>query len=82
MLYTAFIGLEKAYDRMKWGAFQDVLRICHIDGRLLPRVKTLYNESCACVCLDNKICNSFWVRIGVLDVTLSVYYIHIWVFEG
>ncbi len=52
--YAAFMDLEKAYDRVDWEAFWDVLRIYGVGGRLLDVVKASYIDASACVKVKGK----------------------------
>ena len=34
-IYSAFVDLQKACDRMDWTVMWDVLKVCDVGGRLL-----------------------------------------------
>ncbi len=48
-LYTAFMDLEKAYDRVDWLALWEVLRIYGVGGKLLSAIKSFYETASACI---------------------------------
>ena len=67
-VYFAFLGLEKAYDRIDRDAMWNVLRLDGIGGKLLRGVKSLYvgSKACvACVRVGNEVCEWFPVRVGL-----------------
>ncbi len=43
------MGLEKAYGRVNWLAFWDVLKIYGVGGKLLNEIKSPYQDASACV---------------------------------
>ena len=49
-VYTCFVDLEKAYDRVPREKLLEVLREYGVDGRLLLCVKSLYSCSEVCAC--------------------------------
>ena len=51
-LYTAFMDLEKAYDRVNREALWNVLKIYGVGEQLLAGVKVFYRETSACVRVD------------------------------
>ena len=64
-MYFAFLGLEKAYDRVDKDAMWKVLRLYGTGGRLLRRVKSLHVGSKACVGVGNEVSEWFPVRVGL-----------------
>jgi hypothetical protein len=61
-LYTAFIDLEKAYDRE---AMWQVLRVFGVSGILVDAIKKIYERSVACVRIGQKEGPWFPVRVGL-----------------
>ncbi len=43
-LYTAFMDLETAYDRVDWLSLWEVLRIYGVGGKLLSAIKSFYER--------------------------------------
>ena len=64
-VYFAFMDLEKAYDRVDRGAMWSVLGMYGVDGKLLNAVKSLYDDSKACVRVGNEMSEWFPVRVGL-----------------
>ena len=64
-VYFAFLGLEKAYDRVDRNAMWNVLRLYGVGGRLLQGGKSLYVGSKACVRAGNEVSEWFPVRVGL-----------------
>ncbi|WP_435316529.1 reverse transcriptase domain-containing protein, partial [Klebsiella pneumoniae] len=64
-VYFAFMDLEKAYDRVDRNALWDVLVMYGVGGRLLRAVKSLYNDSRACVRVGTGVSDWFPVRMGL-----------------
>ena len=64
-MYFAFMDLEKAYDRIDRGAMWNVLGLYGVDGKLLNAVKSLYDDSKACVRVGNEMSEWFSVRVGL-----------------
>ena len=67
-VYSAFLDLEKPYDRVDRDAMWNVLRLNGIGGRLLRGVKSLYVGSKACVRVirvGNEVIEWFPVRVGL-----------------
>jgi hypothetical protein len=48
-VFVAFIGSEKAHDRVDRLAIWQVLRMCGVVGKILCVIKSLCEESVACV---------------------------------
>ncbi len=64
-LYTAFMDLEKAYDRVDWLALWDVLKIYGVGGKLLRAVKSFYEEASACVKIRGETSENFEIKVGL-----------------
>ena len=64
-VYAAFMDLEKAYDRIDWGALWDVLRIYGVGGRLLNGVKAFYKDANASVRVSGGMSDGFEIQMGV-----------------
>ena len=61
----AYMNLKEVYDRVDRNAMWNVLRIFGIGGRLLQGVKSLYEDSKACVRVGNEVSEWFPVRVGL-----------------
>ena len=61
-LYLEFMDLQQAYDTVNREALWQVLMIYGVDGRLLKGIKSLYDESEACVRVNRM--ESEWFKIG------------------
>ena len=57
--------MEIVYDRVDRVAMWNLLRIYGIGGRLLQGVKSLYEDSKACVRVGNEMSEWFPVRVGL-----------------
>ncbi len=64
-LYTAFMDLEKAYDRVDRKALWNVLKIYGVGRQLMEGIKAFYREAIACVKVDGELSDSFATRVGV-----------------
>ena len=64
-VFWAFMDLEKAYDRVDREALWSVLGMYGVGGRLLKAVKSLYENSRACVRVGNEVSDWFNVGVGV-----------------
>ena len=63
-VYTAFIDLEKAYDRVPRELLWSVLKEYEISGRLLAAIRSLYNDFKSHVRINGSKSDSFRVRVG------------------
>src|SRR5678815_4343494 len=61
-LYLGFMDLQQAYDRVNREALWQVLVIYGVGGRLLNGIKSVYDDSEACVRINGV--NSDWFRIN------------------
>ncbi len=64
-LYAAFMGLQKAYDRVDRKAVWSVLKIYGVGGQLLKGIQAFYREANACVRVGGKFSESCAVEVGV-----------------
>ena len=64
-VYSAFLYLEKAHDKVDRDAMWGVLRLYGIGGRLLQAVTSLNVSSKACVRVGNEVGEWFPVRVGL-----------------
>ena len=64
-VYTAFIDLEKAYDRVPRDLLWSVLKEYGISGRLLAAIRSLYNDCKSHVRINGSKSDSFGVRVGL-----------------
>ena len=64
-IYTAFIDLEKAYDRVSRDLLWSVLKKYGISGRLLADIQFLYNDCKSHVRINGSKSDSFRVRVGL-----------------
>lgn len=64
-VYTSFIDLEKAYDRVPRDLLWSVLREYGIDGQLLAAIQSLYDDCKSCVRINGHKSAWFWVRVGL-----------------
>ncbi len=64
-LYVAFMGLEKANDRVNREALWSVMRMCDVGGQLLKGLQAFYREANACVRVGGERSDSFAVEVGV-----------------
>ncbi len=53
-IYTAFMDLEKAYDRVDWLTLGEVLRIYGVGGKLPSAIQSFYGEASACVKINGE----------------------------
>ena len=67
-LYVAYMGLEKAYDRVDREAMWRVLGMYGINGQLLKAVQSLYEKSEVCVRVCKEECEWFEVGVGLRQV--------------
>ena len=63
-MHVAFMGLEKANDKICREALWKVLHECGVDRYLIRSMSTLYNRSRACVRLESRVKKYFEVRKG------------------
>jgi len=64
-VFTFFVDLEKAYDRVPCEKFWGVLRDYGVDGRLLLAAKSLYSCSEVCVRVERVKSRPFTVGVGL-----------------
>ena len=64
-VYTAFIDLEKAYDRVPRDLLWSVMKEYGISGRLLVAIRSLYNDCKSHVRINGSKSDSFRVRVGL-----------------
>ena len=64
-VYTAFIDLEKAYDRVPRDLLWSVLKEYGISGRLLVAIRSLYNDCTSHVRINGSKSDSFGVHVGL-----------------
>ena len=64
-VYTAFVDLEKAYDRVPRDLLWRVLQEYGIDGRLLAAIQSLYQDCRSCVRINGSKSDWFRVRVGL-----------------
>ena len=64
-VYIAFIGLEKAYDRVPRHLLWSVLKEYGINGHLLAVIRSLYNDCKSRGRINGSKSNSFRVRVGL-----------------
>jgi hypothetical protein len=64
-VYSCFVDLEKAYDRVPRGRLWGVLQEYGIDGQLLWAIKSLYENCSCCVRINGAKSNPFTVSIGL-----------------
>ncbi|CAF4995061.1 unnamed protein product, partial [Rotaria sp. Silwood1] len=64
-VYTLFIDLEKAYDRVPRNTLWEVLMEYGIHGRLLAAIQSLYNNCKDCVRINGRKSESFQVKVGL-----------------
>ena len=63
-VYTCFVNLEKAYDRVPRDKLLAVLLEYYVRGQLLASIKLLYKQSEVCDCV-----NSIW-KLNLLESML------------
>ena len=61
-MFSAFIDLEKAYDKVWREDLWSALREYGIGGRLLGSIEALYRESKACVRVEGELSEEFSVQ--------------------
>ena len=64
-LYCAFIDYQKAFDLVDRSCLWAKLLACNIKGKIMKLIFNLYQNTKACVKLNNKISQSFSCNIGV-----------------
>ena len=64
-VYTAFIDLEKAYERVPQDLLRNILKEYKISGRLLAAIRSLYNNCKSHVRINGSKSDSFGVRVGL-----------------
>ncbi len=64
-VYSLFIDLEKAYDRVPRKKLWDVLKEYGIHGRLLAAIQSLYNNCKSCVRINGSNSDYFQVQVGL-----------------
>ena len=78
-VYTAFIDLEKAYDRVPRDLLWSVLKEYGISGRLLAAIRSLYNDCKSHVRINGSKSDSFRVRVALRQgcvVSTPVHYFY------
>ena len=64
-LYCAFIDYQKAFDLVDRSCLWAKLLACDIKGKIMKLIFNLYQNTKACVKLNNKLSKSFTCNIGV-----------------
>ena len=64
-LYCAFIDYQKAFDLVDRSSLWSKLLTYNINGKLMKLIYNLYQNTKACIKLNNKLSNSFNCNIGV-----------------
>ena len=64
-LYCAFIDYSKAFDLVDRTSLWTKLLACNITGKIMKLIYNLYQNTKACVKLNNKISQSFRCNVGV-----------------
>ncbi len=64
-LYAAFMGLEKAYDRVDWLALWEVLKIYGVGGKMLSAKNLFYEEASECVKISGETSEHFEIKVGL-----------------
>ena len=64
-LYCAFIDYQKAFDLVDRASLWSKLLLYNINGRIMKLIHNLYQNTKACIKLNNKISSSFNCNIGV-----------------
>ncbi len=64
-LYAALMDLEKAYDRVDWQAWWEVLRIYSVGGKLLRAIKSFNEAASACVKINGEASEHFEIKVGL-----------------
>ena len=64
-LYCAFIDYQKAFDLVDRSCLWAKLLACNIKGKIMKLIFNLYQNTKACVKLNNKVSQSFSCNIGV-----------------
>ena len=64
-LYACFVDFSKAFDRLPRDLLFEKLRACGIKGKFLSVLQNLYANDKACVQIDGKISEEFYVNQGV-----------------
>ena len=64
-LYCAFIDYQKAFDLVDRSSLWKKLLACDVKGKIMKLIFNLYQNTKACVKLNNKISQSFNCNIGV-----------------
>ena len=65
MLYTCFVDLEKAYDRVSRDKPRAVMLEYDVKGQLLAAIKSLYKQSEVCVRVNGMKTKPFSVSVGL-----------------
>ena len=67
------MDLEKPYDRVNREALQQVLRMYDINGKLLNGIKSMYDDSLACVRINSsRSIMSPWLSNAYMDTAMKV----------
>ena len=79
-VYTFFVDLEKAYDRVPRDKLWEVMLEYDVRGQLLAAIKSLYKKAEVCVCVNCMKIKPFSVSVGkqqgyVLSPLLFIIYI-------
>ncbi len=64
-LYTVFMDLEKAFDRVDLLALQDVLKIHGVGRKLLSAIKSFYEEASTCVNISGETSEHCEIKVGL-----------------
>ncbi len=59
------MDLEKAYDRVKWLALWEVVRIYGVGGKLFSAIKSFHEAASACVKINGEISEHFEIKVGL-----------------
>ena len=71
-VYTCFVDLEKAYDRIPRDKLWAVLLEYDVKSQLLDTIKLLYKQSEVCVRVDDMKTKLFSVSVGMRQSLLSL----------
>ena len=64
-VYTCFVDLKKAYDRVSQDKLWAVLLKYDVRGQLLATIKFLYTQSEVCVCVNGMKTKPYSVSVGL-----------------